>query len=77
MSEYSQDGGPAFPTDNAHQSSAATFHYEGMSMRDYFAGQALVGLLAGRPDADIGPDGYSSDAYLYADAMLEHRKGES
>ena len=77
MTEYSQDGGPAFPTDNAHQSSAATFHYEGMSLRDYFAGQALVGLLAGLPDIRIGPDERAESAYLYADAMLEHRKGES
>lgn len=36
------DGGPAFPR-------AATILYEGhkgMSLRDYFAGQALVGLMA-------------------------------
>lgn len=33
-------GGPAFPTDNAHQNGPSTFHYEGMTLRDYFAASA-------------------------------------
>lgn len=41
-----------------------------ISLRDWFAGQALVGLLSGRPDADCGVTGYCADAYRYADAML-------
>lgn len=31
------DGGPAFPTENAHQSGNTTYHFEGMALRDYFA----------------------------------------
>lgn len=34
-------GGPAFPTENEHQSGPSTVHYEGMALRDWFAGQAL------------------------------------
>jgi hypothetical protein len=35
------DGGPAFPSNDAHGCAFA-----GMTLRDYFAGQALMGLLA-------------------------------
>lgn len=43
-----------------------------MSLRDYFAGQALTGLLA-----DQKRDGlitaYADDAYAFADAMIASR----
>lgn len=58
------DGGPAFPTNGEDWQ-------PGMTLRDWFAGQALVGLLAGSPDADCGPSGYANDAYSMADAMLK------
>lgn len=45
----------------------------GMSLRDYFATQALAGLLAD-PQRDGGFDLYAYEAYRYADAMLEARK---
>lgn len=45
----------------------------GMSLREWYAGMALQGILAGNPDADCGPDGYAADAYLYADAMIDAR----
>ena len=41
----------------------------GMKLRDYFAGQALVGLLANNADWDGAP----SAAYYIADAMLKER----
>lgn len=62
-----KDGGTAFPT--PYPGGAAP----GMSLRDWFAGQALAGFLAGSPDADCGPKGYAHDAYQIADAMLEAR----
>jgi hypothetical protein len=52
---------------------------EGMTLRDYFAGQALVGLLAGQ---HINPHDYplkraaeisAEKSYAIADAMIEVR----
>lgn len=65
------DGGPAFPRD--HRSDG----HNGMSLRDYFAGQALpmlIDLL--RHDAHPGlsyVDYCSQQAYVMADAMLKAR----
>lgn len=42
-----------------------------MTLRQYFAGQALAGLLSHDGDRE----GYSyvtKDAFLYADAMMKH-----
>lgn len=35
----SDDGGPAFPTENERQVGHNEWHYQGMTLRDYFAGQ--------------------------------------
>jgi hypothetical protein len=43
-----------------------------MSLRDWFAGQALAGMLA-KPVNRTGMDAVASDAYNYADAMLAER----
>ncbi len=57
------DGGAAFP-----QSIDASGPFGGMTLRDYFAGQALAAMVARGED-----DGaYAADsAYRYADAMLK------
>ena len=45
-----------------------------MSLRDYFAGQALAGIVAsGNWYACRGCDEEAKSAYLYADAMLAER----
>lgn len=44
----------------------------GMSLRDYFAGQALAGLLANPHMNSI----VVQDAYVHADAMLVQREKE-
>lgn len=41
MSKPIDDGGPAFPNNDAHGCA-----FSGMTLRDYFAGQALAGLCA-------------------------------
>ena len=46
----------------------------GMSLRDWFAGQALVGLLACPEDSCGTVKTMAGIAYEYADAMLEARK---
>mgnify|MGYP001576580653 FL=1 len=63
------DGGPAFPI-------PAPLEYrlgrgiDGMTLRDWFAGMALVGLIARR--GDMRGDEYSS-AYAIAEGMLSAR----
>ena len=44
----------------------------GMSLRDYFAGQALVGMMANYTTAKFGctEQQVAIGAYAYADAML-------
>ena len=74
MSE-SKDGGPAFPSTYRDAVGTAYEHQvvlTGMSLRDYFAGQALVGTLAGR--SVLWPcDAAAREAYELADAMLKAR----
>lgn len=64
------DGGPAYPVSLGDQHDQY-FASQGMSLRDYFAGQALVGVLASR-DPDRRPWASMDATYAYelADAML-------
>lgn len=65
---HTGDGGPAFPSTHDRAPS-----YVGMSLRDWFAGQALAGMLANqRGGLDTIAD-HASHAYVYADAMLVER----
>lgn len=62
-----KDDDPAFPV-TAGQQVYAT----GMSLRDYFAGQALEGMLASNMN---GPaEDFARRSYLTADAMLRARE---
>ena len=48
----------------------------GVTLRDWFAGQALVGWLASTPeDALFHAGNTANSAYELADAMLRARKG--
>ena len=62
------DGGPAFPFKCQGPTTAPEVYY-GMSLRDYFAGQVLSGLVGGT----IGPDQDAEYAYITADAMIAAR----
>lgn len=66
------DGGPAFP--RSLPSTGDSNRY-GMSLRDWFAGQALAGLCGGDvwPNSDDGRE-MARRAYLFADAMLKARE---
>lgn len=75
------DGGPAFPRyGNDEKRVASALCQDGMSLRDYFAGQALNAIAphAGeeRTDEELA-DVYARQAYLLADAMLAERAKES
>ena len=61
------DGGPAFPV-----AVDKILVSEGMSLRDWFAGQALSGLCSG--SLPFCPDQVSATAYAYADAMIKARE---
>lgn len=47
---------------------------EGLTMRDHFAGQALIGLLASSGPSDFNADSVAEAAHRYADAMLKARQ---
>jgi len=75
------DGGPAFPHgplgDTMTGEDGRTWHQwpgtAGMSLRDWFAGQALVGAIA--HSGQLGWDDASvKEAYQVADAMLKERE---
>jgi len=48
------------------------FVFEGISLRDYFAGQALIAILTNSHNNDT-PKDLANNSYIMADAMLEAR----
>lgn len=77
MSDLINDGGPAFPCD----SNMSTFEHgiKGMSLRDWFAGQALQGLASitsHNSGTGLTLKIRTQIAYNYADAMLVTRNKE-
>lgn len=73
------DGGPAFPFGQVSELTGQPingFFASGMTLRDYFAGQALTNLLPALRDDALTPDEVASDAYRFADAMLVAREAK-
>jgi hypothetical protein len=75
MSERRQDGGSVYPgqwIDSLPTTGEQVVRdqWEGMSVRDYFAGQALAGLCTA---GSFGPDEVAERSYWIADAMLKAR----
>jgi hypothetical protein len=86
MSTPINDGGPAFPRAVSHSDEGGTHRgFTGMTLRDYFAGQAFSKAFELGMDmakVDRNPDHATSQkiayyAYDYADAMLAARKEEN
>lgn len=67
-----KDGGPAFPREDYQADDAPG--QRGMTLRDWFAGRALVTVAAydGNPDV-FEAEWIASRAYSIADAMLAAR----
>lgn len=63
------EGGSAFPYDFGDR----TRESKGMTLRDYFAAQALQGLIAGG-ELGAGVDDLAKTAFKAADAMLRRRE---
>jgi len=77
----SNDGGQAFPTGAACDADGRLRSHgnAGMSLRDWFAGQAIGGLITGRdwsfiPDAHEKMTAWARAAYSVADEMLAERE---
>jgi len=73
------DGGPAFPRAGAEHSLGGNFEQDGMTLRDWFAGQAIAACLSA-PCPLAWTNGSAehrkqaaASAYLIADAMLTAR----
>lgn len=77
MSEYIDDGGYAFP--NPSDDKAGWHAESGMTLRDWYAGKALSGLLASNheiPPTTIEEQAnhYARVSHIYADAMIAAKK---
>lgn len=71
------DGGPAFPSQPLGQDGKPGYPAEyGMMLRDWFAGQALIGLMVNRAREVVGLPkvALAQDAYQTADAMIAVRQ---
>ena len=68
MSER-KDGGPAFP-----RSRDSAGSQEGMSLRDWFAGQALMGWVSDPEIGGFDQDKIAAACYELADAFLAERE---
>jgi len=68
MSTTINDGGPAFPHDGQAN------YTGGMTLRDWFAGQSLAGLLHHPVYKDTSDDTMAKYAYQQADAMIKARE---
>jgi hypothetical protein len=82
MKTNKNDGGPAFPISDVYfPNGEIQFGMAGMSLRDYFAGQALQQFVAER-DHNVWAHERSAEArheiaraaYRIADAMIAARK---
>jgi hypothetical protein len=74
------DGGPAFPKADDRDPITGQGIREGcdgMSLRDWFAGQALIGMISSAPIVDrtaVDKPGWARVAFAFADAMLAARE---
>lgn len=67
------DGGPAFPRSGSDYVPAQ----EGMSLRDWFAGQVLAGLASNEERWVSANEVISKSCYEAADAMIKAREASN
>ena len=72
MSPPLNDGGPAFPVPDSYYPHGGIRHgFNGMSLRDWFAGEAMKALIAAFPENSA--PAIARLAFAQADAMLAER----
>ena len=77
MNTTQDDGGPAFPVAPTLNPDGTVWYHgkDGMSLRDWFAGMALQGVLSNSDAfAKMKDQQVAECAYAAADAMLAARK---
>ena len=74
MAMSKNDGGPAFPQHDlsGYGMGPAECNNGGMTLRDWFAGQVLAGMMA-NPEIGGSASELAHYAYKHADAMLAER----
>lgn len=77
MADRIDTGGPAFPVAETRDQYGNGLQEgsSGMTLRDYFAGQVLAGLVAypGRQNETNAPEHFARWAYAVSDAMIAER----
>ena len=72
-----KDGDSAFPRPVSWSEEGGTHRGTlGMTLRDYFAGQALAGICASSPSDDCTNKYLAAESYGLADAMIKAREAK-
>jgi hypothetical protein len=79
----SKDGGPIYPepayiaAPDEQGDRVVVMASDGMSLRDWFAGQAMIGLMSAFGEPGLRGEGWAqrvaADSYALADALLAER----
>lgn len=70
-----KDGGPAFPVaDSHHANGQVQYGHNGMTLRDWFAGQHINGVSGSEWAGEMHPEYLAELSYVVADAMLAERE---
>jgi hypothetical protein len=73
---FDAGGGTAFPLVYDDETKGTREIHSGMTLRDWFAGKAMQGLLADRSWQGMTTDQVAEFVYFMADAMLKERSKE-
>lgn len=72
-----KDGGSAYPAQKKTYASDRSYlcidYIQGMTLKDYFAGQSITGTRPGSKLSDAEVQEYARWAYRMADAMIRAR----
>ena len=66
----------AYPYMHKHPTTGQTTISEGMDLRDWFAGQAVIGLLMAEIVGDYSNEHVAKISYLIADSMIQQRNNK-